>query len=113
MLTTIEDYGKFCVAVINNSLFPAATFNGMIKAPVKIKEKDYMALGWEMLTDFNNNQYVLVHSGSDNGVKALAIILPGTKEGIIIMTNGDNGMMMYEGIVVRNLSLGAELMKRQ
>lgn len=113
MLTTIEDYGNFCVAVMNNSLFPITTFNEMINAPVKIKEKDFMGLGWEILTEFSNNQYALVHSGSDRGVKTLAILIPGTKEGIIIMTNGDNGMMMYDGIIGRNLSLGIELMKRE
>ena len=95
------------------SIFPASMFNEMIRTPVKIKEKDYMGLGWEILTDFSNDHYVLVHSGSDNGVKTLAIMIPGNKEGLIIMTNGDNGMMMYEGIISRNLSLGAELMKRQ
>ena len=105
MLTTIKDYGKFCVAVMNHSIFPASMFNEMIRTPVKIKEKDYMGLGWEILTGFSNDNYVLVLSGSDNSVRTLAIMIPGTKEGLMIMTNGDNGMMMYEGIIVRNLSL--------
>ena len=112
LLTTIEDYGNFCVAVINGFGLPEIIFNDMVKPQAIIKKNDYMGLGWEILDSIGDNEYALVHTGSDKGVKTLAILLPKSKEGLLIMTNGDNGTSLYNKLIIETLSLGKEIMER-
>jgi CubicO group peptidase (beta-lactamase class C family) len=109
LLTTIEDYGKFCVAVLNGFGISEDLWNEMVKPQSTIKKNDFMGLGWEILKGLPNDEYVLVHSGSDQGVRTLAIMLPVTKEGLIIMTNGDNGMKLYFPLIAQSLTRGKEL----
>ena len=71
-----------------------------------------MGLGWELLTGFPNDQFAVVHSGSDMGVKTLAILLPKTREGLVIMTNSDNGSQLYNKLITELLSIGKEMMRR-
>ena len=71
-----------------------------------------MCLGWEILKDFSNGEYALTHSGSDRGVKTLVILLPKSGQGVVILTNGDNGYQLYGNIITKSLDLGKELMER-
>jgi hypothetical protein len=50
-----------------------------------------MALGWAF--DFGSHVY-LTHDGSDNGVKTFAYISPTSGNGLVILTNGENGMKL-------------------
>ena len=69
-----------------------------------------MGLGWELITELEDKQYAILHTGADKGVKALVMLLPETKEGLIIMTNGDNGHQMYAELILSSLSLGKQIM---
>jgi hypothetical protein len=84
----------------------------MLAPRAKIKENHFMALGWEMLTGLPNGEYALIHSGSDEGVHALVMLLPKSGQGLIVITNGDNGFKLYEKLVLRSLDLGKEIMAR-
>jgi hypothetical protein len=50
-----------------------------------------MGLGWEVIRGLPHHEYVLTHTGSDNGVATLVLLFPGSKRGIVIFTNGDEG----------------------
>lgn len=112
LLTTVEDYGKFAVDVIDGAGLSKDLFQEMIRPQVKTKKGAYMGLGWEILKDFSNGEYALVHSGSDQGVKTLVVLLPKSKQGVIILTNGDNGYQLYDEILIEALDIGKELMER-
>lgn len=56
-----------------------------------IKNNEGFGLGWYIKQDFCNGEYVLMHTGSDRGVAAKVILLPKSKRGIIMLTNGDYG----------------------
>ena len=71
-----------------------------------------MGLGWEVHTGFTTDDYVLIHSGSDEGVKSLVILLPKSGQGLILFANGDNGFRVFERVIVESLPLGKEIMGR-
>lgn len=109
LLTTVEDYGKFLEYIINGAGLPENLFQEMIKHQVKLKENDFFGLGWEILTDFSNDEFALLHTGKDPGVSTLAIWFPKSKNGYIIFLNGDNVNNIYEELLTNRLYLGGEL----
>ncbi|MEO5563057.1 MAG: serine hydrolase domain-containing protein [Chitinophagaceae bacterium] len=111
LLTTIEDYGKFGVSVMYKTGLTDIVFNDMIKPQSTMKEGHHMGLGWELIENLSNNEYALIHSGADRGVKTLVLLLPKSGQGLVIMTNGDNGVKLYEKIITNSLDLGKEIMK--
>lgn len=112
LLTTVEDYGRFAVSVLRNDGLSPAIAAEMVKAQVQVREKLHMGLGWEVHTGFPNGEYALIHSGSDEGVHAVVILTPKSGQGLIVMTNGDQGFRLYERLVLESLDLGKEIMAR-
>jgi CubicO group peptidase (beta-lactamase class C family) len=110
LLTTVADYAKFGVAVMNGDGLTKKVFDEMVKPQAAMK-KDSMGLGWEVHPLGAGGEYALIHSGSDEGVHALVILLPKSKQGLVVMTNGDNGWKVYEKAVTELLDRGAEIMK--
>lgn len=112
LLTTVEDYGRFAAWVINGGGLSESLWQQMTTTQSTIAPNVFMSLGWELHKDFPNGEYALIHSGSDEGVKTLVILFPKSKQGVVVLTNGDNGYKLYERAVVESLDYGAELMKR-
>ena len=98
LVTTIEDYGKFLVSVLNNEGLSKAVAEEMVKHQVKTRENKYFGLGWEIY-ELANGDYALSHGGADEGVKTLVFLFPKTREGLIIFTNADDGYKAYDLLV--------------
>lgn len=98
LTTSVEDYGKFLVAVMNNDLLSKTVFEEMKTRQVKTKEHKYFGLGFEIY-DLGNGRIALSHGGTDKGVNTIAIILPETGQGVVIFTNVDEGYKIYEPII--------------
>lgn len=113
LLTTVEDYGKFLEYIINGAELSESLYQEMIKHQVKLKEKDFFGLGWEVLTDFSNDEFALLHTGKDPGVSTLAIWFPKSKNGYLIFLNGDNVDKIYEELLTKRLYLGNELWNKR
>lgn len=113
LLTTVEDYGNFLVYVLNGGGLTSAVLAEMQKNQVQLKENDYFSLGWEKLTGFPNDEYALLHTGSDPGVSTAAIIFPRSKNGWLIFLNGDNDMKIIEKLLKEKLYLGKELWEKK
>ena len=94
LLTTVEDYAKFMIAVMNGSKLSKEIFDQMIRCQVKTKENKCFGLGWEIY-DLGAGEYALSHGGSDEGAQTLVFLLPKSKQGLIIFTNSDNGTNLY------------------
>jgi len=113
LLTTIEDYGKFAVYVMNGAGLDSSLFNEMVRPQVPTQKGLFMTLGWELFQHLGSKkEYAIIHSGSDAGVKTLVIILPVSKEGLVIFMNGDNGNKLYEKIITELLDAGKEMMEQ-
>lgn len=113
LLTTVEDYGKFLEYVINGGGLSENLYQDMKKQHVKLRENDFFGLGWEILTDFSNDEFALMHTGKDPGVSTLAIWFPKSKNGYLIFLNGDNVNNIYEKLLKERLYLGDELWNKR
>jgi len=112
LLTTVEDYGRFAVSVINGDGLSKAVFDDMVRPYAAMKGQGAMGLGWEIQPNLTGGEYALIHSGSDDGVKTLVILLPKSKQGLVVFTNGDNGFNLFEKVLTEELDLGKEIMGR-
>lgn len=98
LLTTIEDYGKFLVSVMNGDGLSKNVFEEMTKNQVASTKGKHFGLGFEIY-DLGNGEMALSHGGSDNGVQTIVFILPKTKQGLLIFTNSDTGGSVYETLL--------------
>lgn len=106
LITTVEDYGRFGAWVLSGASLPPALFTEMATP------QGSMGLGWEVLIGLPNGEYALVHTGRDRGVTALIALLPKSGQGLVMMTNSDSSMRVFEKVVVESLDLGREMMKK-
>ncbi len=77
----------------------------MIRPQAIVSENDAFGLGWYIKQNFCDGEYALTHGGSDAGVATKVILLPESKRGIIIFTNGDNGFEIIDKLVAVYLDL--------
>lgn len=112
LMTTINDYCKFGIHAMEGAGLSQSLFEDMVTAQVKISKNLTYGLGWQKAENLPNDEYALVHSGSDRGVRAMVILLPNSKEGIVVMTNGDKGNNIIMRVLKENLSYAKEILSR-
>lgn len=103
LLTTIEDYGKFLVSVMNSDGLSKKVFEEMISNQVASTKGKHFGLGFEIY-DLGKGEFALSHGGSDNGVQTIIFIFPKTKKGLLIFTNSDTGGNIYENLLKHYMS---------
>ena len=109
LLTTIEDYSKFMLYVLQGASLSDSLQQEMIADQVRVSSFKHFGLGWWI--DENINEYgdfALVHGGDDIGVHCIAFILPHSKKGLVIFTNSDNGTDAFMEIINHYLEKDAE-----
>lgn len=97
-MTTIEDYGKFLVSVMNGDELTQKVFEEMTSNQVASTKGKHFGLGFEIY-DLGNKELALSHGGSDNGVQTIFFIFPKSKDGLLIFTNSDTGGSVYESLI--------------
>jgi CubicO group peptidase (beta-lactamase class C family) len=100
----VGDYCKFGVSVINGAGLTPDLYKQMIKIQSHFDSKPEhgstgMGLGWQVIDNMPNGEYALTHSGSDDGVQTVVLLLPKSKRGIVIFTNGDDGYKVESQIL--------------
>ena len=98
LLTTIGDYGNFLVSIMNGTLLSEKAFKEMATPQTASVKGKHFGLGFEIY-DMENGEYALAHGGADVGVRAIVFILPKTKQGLLIFTNSDTGVNVYEILI--------------
>ena len=111
LITTVEDYCRLGTYVIGGANLSDTLYADMVRPQVKIKTDYYRCLGWGLVKNLPNDEYALEHGGSDLGVRTMAVFLPKSGKGVVVMTNGDNGMFVSDRIIKRALSHGAEILE--
>lgn len=120
METTLVDYSKFLVGLLNKKLIKESTFEAMIKPQIRIKSKQQFGpeskintkefdtinlsygLGWGLLkTKFGTGAFKEGHS---EGFQHYFILFPEKKMGVLLMSNSDNGESVFKEIL--ELSIG-------
>ena len=110
LLTTVEDYCKFGIDVMNGTGLSEDLFNDMISTQVKRKTHYDQGLCWGIVRDLPEGEYALEHYGSDRGVRTQAVFLPKSRRGIVVLTNGDNGRNVYLNVIKESLDIGKILL---
>ncbi|WP_294245814.1 class A beta-lactamase-related serine hydrolase [uncultured Chryseobacterium sp.] len=98
LVTSVEDYSKFLIAVMTNALLSEAVGKEMKTPQVKTKKNKYFGLGFEIY-DLGNGEIALAHGGSDKGVNTLVVMLPATGKGLVIFTNVNDGYRIYGPLI--------------
>ena len=104
LVTTIEDYcrfGSFVMAGegISKKLFRQVTRIQVRMDTIAAHHENGMGLGWEVVRGLPHQEYALAHNGSDDGVATFVLLLPVSKRGIVIFTNGDAGEKFIAAVV--------------
>jgi CubicO group peptidase (beta-lactamase class C family) len=94
LVTSIGDYARFAEYVLAGAGLSGATYAEMSRAQVQLEGKpgEAMGLGWEVMAGPPDDPTILLHTGSDPGIKTMIILLPVSKRGLVLFTNGDRGM---------------------
>lgn len=114
LLTTVADYSRFCLAVLRGTGLSKPIFEAMNSPQTTVNPTNsvYWGLGWELITSLGQNEYALYHGGSDRGVRAVVVLLPRSKRGLLILTNADGGQDVIRHLVRAVLPEGQELIDR-
>lgn len=103
--TTVGDYARFVVSVMDRDGIPAAlaaqrdsihAFGvescDAAKVPTCPARIGY-GLGWTIFEYADRDESVLWHTGGDWGEKTMVFYFPHRREGLVLFTNGANGFM--------------------
>ena len=110
LLTTIEDYSKFMIYVMNGAGLSPGLYSDMVRSQVKVKEHIAQGLGWGLVFDLPNEEFAIEHGGSNMGVKTQCVILPKSKRGVLVFTNSDNGLSICNNIIRESLDNGQQIL---
>lgn len=110
LMSTVEDFCKFGIDLMNGAGLSPKLYDDMISPQVKLSDHDARGLGWEVISGLPDGEYALVHGGSDMGVQTMSVFLPRSKRGIVVLTNGDNGMFVYQDVIKEALDEGQTLL---
>ncbi len=109
VLTTIEDFCLFGLHVMKGSGLADEVYQDMLRLHVIANQRGGFGLGWYIVPKFFNGEYALVHDGSDAGVATKVILMPASKRGLVIFTNGDYGWDIIEIIEAEFFASGSNI----
>jgi len=109
LLTTIEDFSKFVVYVINQAGLSPELYHEMTSTQVSIKTDYNQGLGWQIIRNLTNSEYAVFHEGGEWGVSTFALYLPKSQKGIVVFTNSDNGDEVCMEALTTFLDVGSEI----
>lgn len=107
LYTTIEDMSRFTIAGItrynDNHILKQETIQEMYKPVLAVEGLEGFiyettALGHFVNTN-NGNLPLVAHDGSNRGWKSNISLVPDTGDGIVILTNGDNGTYLINEVL--------------
>ena len=114
LLTTIDDYSKFAINVLGRKGLSPAVFDDMVRpqVPYPSGKNLFFGLGWMLMPELSNGEYALIHTGSDPGVSTVVVLFPKSRRGLIVFTNGDNGVKVWTRILAEAFDVGKEMLQR-
>lgn len=113
LLTTVEDLTNLGANIINKKYMDEGVYEEMMRPHSNVREGIDFGLGWIVFNGLPNNEYALFNAGSDTGVNALMVLLPNSKRGLVVMTNGDNGRGLAMRLIGASLGeVGGEILNR-
>ncbi|MEM6892112.1 MAG: serine hydrolase [Bacteroidota bacterium] len=112
IMCTITDLANFGQYVVHGGGLSEKTFQTMVTAQTPINDNQDQALAWRFIQDLPNGEYAIHHGGNDIGVATLVVLLPKSKRGIVVATNGDGGLVLCNNVVRELWPEGPEIIHR-
>ena len=112
LIATIEDLATFGKNVMEKNGVSESIYTEMINPRSKVREGVAFGLGWIVFENLADNEYALLNAGSDKGVNAILLLLPKSKNGVVFLTNGDNGRKLVMQLIGKTLKVGPEILSR-
>ncbi|WP_021778643.1 serine hydrolase [Dokdonia sp. MED134] len=113
LMTTAEDYSKFLVHILNGAGLSENLYNEFLTPQSHEKPGIDWSLGMQMLMDLPNNETAFMHTGGDYGTKTIALILKNSKQGLVLFSNSENGMVLWQKIISEYFGeTGQEIVRR-
>tara|TARA_B100000809_G_scaffold266363_1_gene328727 strand:+ start:3543 stop:5057 length:1515 start_codon:yes stop_codon:yes gene_type:complete len=114
ILTTILDYGQFMSHMINGAGLSDSLYQQFITPHSNKQPGIDWGLGCALQLNLNpTGAYAISHGGGDDGLKTIMLILPKSKQGLVIFSNSENGMVVWKKIIEEYFgSLGETFVKR-
>jgi CubicO group peptidase (beta-lactamase class C family) len=109
LVTTIEDYCRFGLYVMNGAGLSPALFREMLTPQSNLHEHGGQGLGWFVVNGLPNGEYAIHHAGGSPGIRAVALFLPRSRRGVVVFTNGDSGMVIYNSVIKDVFDIGKVL----
>jgi len=113
LMTTIGDMSKFAKFILDQGHQESKHFLEMITPHSTITDNQDQALGWRLIASLDDTgSYAIHHGGNDIGVATLIMVLPKQGEALVVLTNGDNGILVCNDLVREVFSNGDTLVHR-
>lgn len=113
LMTTTSDYSKFLIHIMNGAGLSDDLYSEFLKPQIIEKKGIDRNLGMQLLSNLPNNESALIHTGGDYGTKAIVIALPNTKRGLVLFSNSENGMVLWQKIISEYFGdIGKEIIRR-
>ncbi|MFT7071577.1 MAG: CubicO group peptidase (beta-lactamase class C family) [Patiriisocius sp.] len=113
LMTTAADYAKFLIHIMNGGGLSDNLYSEFLKPQVNEKNGIDRNLGMQLLSKLPNNEIALMHTGGDYGTKTIAIAFPNSKKGLVIFSNSENGMVLWQKIISEYFGeTGLEIVRR-
>ena len=113
LLTTVEDYGKFLVHILDSAGLSPQLYKEFISPQSTVKPGINWGLGMQVFPDLPNQEFALQHTGGDDGTKCIVLLLPKSKRGLVVFINSENGLVIWKKIIEEYLGeAGKEIVRR-
>jgi CubicO group peptidase (beta-lactamase class C family) len=99
LTTTAADYARFMAWLMDGAGLPEPLSQSLFANQLPEDYGTAFGLGWSLMRDLPGGETGFVHTGSDPGVRALAVGLTGSRRGLVILSNSDNAMPAWSGII--------------
>ena len=103
LLTTVADYCRFLIHIMNGAGLSDELFADMISDQTCVKPQQHFGLGWLVDENIGQGEFAITHGGDDKGVHTIVFMLPKSRQGLVIFTNGDSGTETYVETILHYL----------
>ncbi len=113
VITTAEDYSKFLLHILDGAGLSQPLYRSFISTQANQQKGIDWGLGMQLLSGLPNNELAIMHTGGDYGTKTIAILLQESKQGLVLFTNSENGMVLWQKIITEYFGdIGKEIVTR-
>lgn len=99
LYTTVEDYARFVIALLRDPALLATTADSPVDVDTRLNLS--WGLGWGL--EQSADGVHLWQWGNNPGYRAFVLAVPGSGDGLVLLTNSDAGLKLVEPLVRANV----------